>query len=180
MINFKANYIHSTNILKKDKVQGFIPHQVAFVEIDPKNYEDVVAINNANTNWDNGETLSTYITHNINKIYKRDSQLKEKRFFALTLQEDKFEKLEEKSILGLTEISKLDENTQEIDYIQLNPKYLGKIREYIKMGNAILKSIKALYPNKILELSSNGSAINFYRRNGFLPLNSFGRMRFIP
>ena len=180
MINFKAKYIHSTDIIKRNGTRDFVNHQVAFVEIEPTNYDDVLAVNSANINWDYGETLSTYIAQSINQIFRKTRQEKEKRFFALTQQKDKFEKLESDEILGLVEVSKLNENTQEIDYIQLNPKYLGKVRDFIKMGNAIINSIKKLYPNKILELSSNGSAFNFYRRNGFLPLNNFGRMRFIP
>ena len=180
MINFKASYIHSTNILKKEPNQGFIPHQVAFVEVEPTNFEDILAINNANIKWDGGETLASHIIYNMNSIYKKLPQIKEKKFYALTTQQDSFEKLEPESILGLAEVSKLNNETQEIDYLQLNPKYLGKVRELIKMGDAIMKSIKALFPNKMLEVNSSATAINFYRRNGFLPLNSFGRMRFIP
>ncbi len=178
MITFKAQYIRPVNILKRGIDKKYYPYEASFIQLNPKIERDVVALNEANINWDCGETFASDIALHMNEIWRGKPNKKERNFYALTKSSASLKNLMKDDFLGFIEVSKLDSNTQEIEYIQVNPAYLNspKGRDFVKIGKGLLDSIKLLFKEKNIELYSNSTAINFYKQNGFLPKNEFGRL----
>ena len=98
MITFQANYLNSASIKRINTYKPSIK-KVAFVEINPNNPSDVLALHKAAIKWDKtgGEGFAYDICEAVNKG-------KPDRFFALTTQHDRFDNLNFKQILSLAPV----------------------------------------------------------------------------
>lgn len=107
------------------------------------------------------------------------------RYFALTRQEDSFEKLKPSEILGIAKTTQEDRNNVFIDMIQVNPWYAftspkdafyhPSKPQYRHCGTAIIDSLKEIFKNKDLWLHSPVDLIDYFKTHGFeiadLPAN---------
>ena len=54
-INFRAKFKKPVQILKKDISGHYVPHNAAFVELEPDNANDIKALANINRYWAEGD-----------------------------------------------------------------------------------------------------------------------------
>ena len=167
-INFGAKYLKTVDIKKLDKQTGqFYPTQASFVEYDPKNLHDLKTLVRTSHNWKKGLFVHViaqkagYLTQNLlppqhNKIY------------ILTSQNDNFNKIHAKYILGLADIEKLPNGKDELEYFEVNPKHKhgSENREYKNIGEAMMNELKNLC-KKSISLYSSSEGTKFYEKEGF-------------
>ena len=163
MITFQANYLNSASIKRINTYKPSIK-KVAFVEINPNNPSDVLALHKAAIKWDKtgGEGFAYDICEAVNKG-------KPDRFFALTTQHDRFDNLNFKQILSLAQVKTESKGEQYIEFLQVDPENSNKSEEPESphIGTAMLNCLKNIFIDKTIELDSVKSAISFYLRNGF-------------
>ena len=134
MISFKANFISSAQI---NRISTNTPVKASFVELSPFCDEDIKSIQEISKNWEADRSFASNIKHNIqdcNWIGYSNCR----RFFALTLQRDKFEKLDPDEVLGLTQIIEGGSDRIKIKYLQTDPinKYQASDREFSGIGTS--------------------------------------------
>ena len=124
-VTFKANYVTQWQVLVKPTNKNDKPEYVSasFVELDPENENDLDTMYNLNLHWGFLETYAYQILDSMERIHKNLMRYNENsKFYALTLQHDKFEKLEPKKILAVTELTEdKDKNSISINYLQVDP-----------------------------------------------------------
>lgn len=163
-INFRAQKLGMTKIKKLNKNKNrYIPQKVAFIKFDLNTIEDKKALKNMDSEWP--YTFARSINKSILK--QKDAEV-----YALTLQNDSFEKIETNKILGLAEIVAIeDTDSHFLEYMQIHPDYAYKKglfqRDYKNIGTALLNSIKKLDFIKKISTNSLFSAIDFYKTNCF-------------
>lgn len=176
-INFKGSFINNVYIKKYNK-NDYISHQVSFVEINPRNKNDLKALEQIKDNW-----FGLYEGVIYNSAFN-DSMLPENRnrsFYALTKQVDNFEKMDSSKILGIIELGKLNKyNT--VNFLQVDPQYLSEKtqkkfwaqsrqnkshnKKYKGIGSAILEALKKM-SDKSIDLYALKGTEDFYQKNGF-------------
>ena len=146
-INFKAQKLNSTSIFQlKQNSAEYIKKPVSFIKFDLKSSSDLISLKKMNSLWPYTFARSMY------KSIQRENNAE---IYALTLQTDKFEKIECKKILGLAETIKIDDNSVHLEFLQTHPDYKHKefskqISFYKGIGSALINSIKNLkYVDKI-------------------------------
>ena len=163
-INFKANFINTTQIMKLNPTtKKFVSHEVSFVEINPRLKDDIKALKKMAKLW--GE--ESIFAHTIFYFAKKDPR---KRTFLLTEQVDKFEKLEPEKILGITQLSKEIAGESCIEYLETKPEfqYYNDKRKYKKVGSKILDNLKNIFQDKALKVDYIFDRVDFYLQNGFI------------
>ncbi len=169
-VNFKARFIHNTTI-NEYRAGKYEPIKANFVEIDPLNFNDRKAISILVGTWGDDLVNLRAIRSNIEGLatIKKDIKL---YIYALTLQQDNFQKVDFNKILGLVQIDKSNQ-PMSIDYLQVNPVYkkqtneMLKQRKYKYIGKAIMNSVIQNFPKEEIWISSTDSAKNFYKKFGF-------------
>ena len=138
MITFQANYLNSASIKRINTYKPSIK-KVAFVEINPNNPSDVLALHKAAIKWDKtgGEGFAYDICEAVNKG-------KPDRFFALTTQHDRFDNLNFKQILSLAQVKTESKGEQYIEFLQVDPENSNKSEEpeFSHIGTAMLNCLK--------------------------------------
>ena len=88
--------------------------------------------------------------------------------YMATSQMQNFDKLDKNKILGLAQMRDGDSYIDYLRYFQVKPdlKYGTKNREYKHIGSAMIDSIKKIY-NETIVLISSLSATGFYEKQGF-------------
>lgn len=161
-INFKASFINKVNIQKYNGIK-YEPKEVSFVELDTDNKEDRFVLKETAALW--GECFAVDIYEDAQK----DSfKAKNNHIFALTTQNDKFQRLNPNKVLGLVEFQE-NTNSNKIEMLQVHPDFVSTQMgrpEYKYIGSKMLDSIKCKYP-KPIKLYSVVDAITFYRKNNF-------------
>ena len=175
MINFKANYVDKTNITYFNNNQSH-PKEVSFVRINPLSKSDIVALRKVNDLWGKSE-YGWKIYDSVSGLYWDNVDPEDRDFFALTTQENEFEKLKPESILALCSISLRTVGSKYINYLQVIPKFMHDNREKLTdglsgIGSAMLSALKDKFKNKsILLHASNNNNVKFYLKNGFELIN---------
>ena len=166
-ISFKANYLFPTNIKKNNT-----DYQVSFVELNPTSENDMKALSSIALYWDNHTSFAADIFETFKHHYITYNLSPDERYFALTSQKNKFEKLAPSEILGVAQINKSN-RLLSLDFLQVDPEYKGIIFDspYRRIGTALLNSIKKLYPRRDIILKPVESSIEFYKKNGFKTLD---------
>ena len=178
-LSFKGSFINPINIKKFDGYQ-YKDFQASFVELDPKNFNDLEMLNKINQTWRGDYTDTIYNSAFCSSVMPH---LKMK-YYVLTTQQDTFSKLDDKKVLGVVELNKL-KDINRIEFLQVNPNYIvGKPKSWIaklfssddnkkstsplfkRVGSAILESLKKI-TDKPLDLISVKNATGFYKKNGF-------------
>ena len=168
-INFRAKFKNPVQILKKDISDHYVPHNAAFVELEPDNANDIKALANINRYWaERDQYVCNIYTTAIELRRNKDLNIFT-RIFAVTEQNDNFEKLNDEKILGLAEVSTRKPKEYYISYIQVDPRNVFSISpEFKRVGTRILDSVKA-FANKILLSPNSHDTAKFYEENGFKP-----------
>ena len=172
MINFTGQYISPLTISKRQTSGEFTPHEVSYVKLDPKNFEDVKALSFAVHSWDNPKQVAMLMVQDICGDYSLSDEFRlspVKDYFVATFQHEGFDKLDYKAIVGAIEISDFDPKTKYIEYFEVNPKYSSKnvSRNLKNIGHSMMNATKDYYPDKDLRLTSLFSSWTFYLKEGF-------------
>ena len=177
MISFQARYITS----------GFVKDNehnnkcVSFVELETNSTNDKRALKKANRNWlkeyrklwkgqNPKEIVDAYLGDNIYGNFKREMKTPtSKSFYAITTQNDNFEKLNSEEILGLTEITTHYVGKYEIEHLQTKPNCTAFTpnKPYHKIGTGIIDCLKKSLPYKEIQVSPIFDVAEFYEKNGF-------------
>jgi len=165
---FGAKFINSVNIGKLAQgIKKYDSAPVSFVEIDPNNIGDIKALENASKTWSYAKFVDN-IYHAACALRNGSKYYKDNKVYALTAQKDKFELLNEKSLLGLVHVGPLDDGSLFIEHLQVKPDIIFVNNpEYKGVGTGILNSIKCLTRKISLFPSSEKSVRDFYEKNGF-------------
>lgn len=168
-INFRAKFKNPVQILKKDISGHYVPHNAAFVELEPDNANDIKALANINRYWAERDQYACNIYTTALELRRNKDLNIFTRIFAVTEQNDNFEKLNDEKILGLAEVSTRKPKEYYISYIQVDPKNVYSITpEFKRVGTRILDSIKSMADRIVLSPNSRNTA-KFYEGNGFKP-----------
>lgn len=169
-INFGAKFKNPVEILRKDSNGFFKPHRASFVEIEPQNWDDIKALAKIDHYWaENDQYACNIYTDALSLHHNYDPNFK---FFAITEQNDKFEKLNDEKILGLAEIKQQKPRDFHISYIQVDSRNVYSLEpNFKKVGTRILDSIKAFADRITLNPDSHGTE-KFYAQNDFHPFDN--------
>ena len=171
-VSFGAIPINKVVIKKWNKsANKFTDYSAYFVKIDAYNKSDLQAVYKTSQKWKTRKEAKY-----IQQISTASQWMKGNPIdvYALTIQREKFDKLQADSILGLAEMRK-DEAGQGIhllNFLQVRPNAMNVNQKhkvnYKYIGSGILASLKKIY-NKIYLFAENDKNIeNFYKRNGFI------------
>ena len=171
-ISFKASYIQPGYIPIKTLDQKKEPKTIegAFVELSPYSENDLDTMCDLNEHWGFLETYAFQIYDSMERINNKLLNYSENsKFYALTLQEDSFEKLDPKKILGITEVVEHDDKIT-INFLQVDPenKRNAPLAKYLHIGSRVIDSIKNIYEKTVIDLKSTKSARKFYTAVGFV------------
>lgn len=162
---FTAKYLCSTNIGKLSK--KYDKFKAAFVEIEPKNNNDISALEGAIKYWENDK-------FGMNALYAAKAARDGSQYYsyhkvyALTAQKDKFEKLNPDDILGVVHVGAVGDKKLFVEHLQTNPNYLYKAKpEYVGIGSAMINSLKKYCNMMSLFSLKEKSVKDFYVKNGF-------------
>ena len=165
MINFKAHFIKSTIIEKKEHDEKFIPSCCNFVEINPKDSNDLAALKNIAKFWDYN-SFTENIAYTGNLIANGRDAKNKYRIYALTTQNKNLAELDDEKILGIVETEKNSKNQIFLNYIQVRPEIIYSASTKIKRcGTAMLDCLKEIYQDKTISL--NSKVHEFFLKNGF-------------
>ena len=164
-VSFGAKFINKINVGKLEN-KAYKQVKAAFVEIDPFNESDMFALEDIVKSWQN-DRFAEDIKETAKLIFKNNTQ-NDIKIFALTSQQDTFEKLNPDNILGLVETEGVIPFNCHINRFQVKPDYVYKLNlEYRGIGTSILNSLKKMF-NKITLISEKDKSVrNFYERNEF-------------
>lgn len=212
-INFKGNYLKQVNIKKLTPKGEYKTIKANFIELT---HDDVSVLDNISKIWEKSGAKMTlnikensllppdilknrmnqflYLTKNIKKddvLTFLSSKILGTHLYAVTKQEDEFEKLKTDDILGIVDIQ-VSENRSEIAQLHVRPdciseKYGNQVFLYLKkkicdflgiknnkekrpyshIGEAIITTLQSMYNDKPIELISLNPAKGFYRKYGF-------------
>lgn len=167
-LNFKAKFIQKTSVLKRDQNnKNYNPTLVSFVEYNPNSRQDLEAMYEAVKGWA-GKHFAGEIILNACSLMLEELSRKNNHVYIITSQEDNFDKLNKKQILGLAQVENLEGNCDELKYIEVNPEVKrsndGRIYKHVGMG--MINALKNISQGQI-KLISSYFAANFYESQGF-------------
>lgn len=173
-VNFKANFIMSTNIEKRSHFLGKKTlEKVAFVEFDKESVSDQEVLLKLCKKWQ--PSYVEDIAFNFTTFWGKIASV-----FFLTSQKNDFENLSIDKILGALAICPTGPNNICLDFLQVNPLYLNNknnksipilnlfSKNYKYCGTSMLNCIKKLYPDKNIDTLPAYDTIDFYKKNGFI------------
>lgn len=183
MITFQGNFKSSAIIKKMCDLSNYADSKAAFVELDPKLYEDREMLHQIRTRWCDdipGGTYAVEIDKAFTDCYLKaiergedilDLSAKESpdRFFALTTQKQGYKILNPDMILGLSKTSKENPNKIQLDFLQVDPDnyHNARYRTYKQIGTALVEALKTIFKGNRIELFADFDAIPFYEKLGF-------------
>ena len=162
-VNFKANLISKTTIKKYNPEKAiFLPKQVSFVEMLSSDKNDMKALKKTIRLFGGKKSLTR-------TAYYKAKENPARRTFVLTTQDDSFENIDYKNILGVTQVYKEKDNVNCIDFLETKPEFRreNNNRELKGVGRRILHSLKKLFYGETLSVNYLSSKLKFYIDNGF-------------
>jgi len=172
-ISFKSNFIKSASVQKRSQNGNYTDKSVSVVKIDPKNNADIFAVSELPDLWGK-KNYVTEISNNLRKVYTYGDYDTPIESYAVTSQTSDFDKLNSRSILGVLQLDTRSDKVNELEYLQINPNSAktyesnGGGRLYKYVGSLLIDSIKELFPDKKIHVSSAPTAVNFYKNNDFV------------
>lgn len=168
-VSFGAIPINTAVIKKYNKIsEKFVNYPVHFVKLDANNKGDLEAVNKIVPKWKSAKY--------IQQIATSAHWMKEKpiEIYALTSQNENFERLQPNYILGFAEMreDKYDSENTLLRYLQVRPGAINVNQKhrinYKYVGSTILKSLKQIYDNISLFADNDKHIEAFYKKNGFI------------
>ena len=169
-IHFGANFIGRVSVKKKNIMGRFKTEKVSLLCIDTLNKDDIQALKHTRETW---KDLTIHIYEDANMFYQNKERSKFHHIFALSEQNDNFEKLQPEKILAESAISAYPTSKSiSIDYFQVHPKhnYFAKDRQFKKVGEAMLNAIKKIFEDREILLHAVPKSTDFYAKNDFHPV----------
>ena len=167
MITFQARYINTAEILKKDTRNCYNPCKTAFIEFNPKEFNDVTSIIDAVSDWNSQPNFAECIAESAELVFRMQDEFPDlnRRFFAITKQKDGFDKIKPANILGVLQLSKFSDKCNIIDFVQVSH---GGEDLFKHVGSSILQRVRELFPDKkTILFPATKELIPFYQKNGF-------------
>lgn len=151
----------------------YTPDTANFVEFMPADSKDICVLGDIAQDF-GGDSFANNVY--IHAKYFRNNEASRARFFGLTKQNSDYENLNPNKVLGVCEITKKSEHTNEIEYLQVHPRFVYPCgpRPIKRIGTAILDCIKE-FSNKITLRASYNSG-KFYKKNDFTEINPEKRL----
>lgn len=186
-IHFTSQLIGGTKIKKLDlKERVYKNDNAYFVELNPHDKNDINALEQVSKTWEN-DTFSINIYNDASSIYEKKTQNPKDgyklSFYALTAQDNDFEHLNYKNILGVCAIKETGTDFAQITNLQVNPEYIVQYEQkpkYTGVGTKILKFLQGLYDQINLRSPNRESVRSFYIKNGFFNIeNSLTKFKWI-
>ena len=177
-ISFGARFIKKIPIMEYSFTDKVYKQKMAnFVEFMPADSKDVCVLGDIAQDF-GGDSFANNVY--IHAKYFRNNDASRARFFGLTKQNSDYENLNPHNVLGVCEISKKAESSNEIEYLQVHPRYIYPCgpRAVKRIGTAILDCIKEFSSRITLRASYNSGT--FYKKNDFIEINPEKRLYLWP
>lgn len=169
-INFTANFIKHTNVQKRYYPDSYYNKEASIVELDKNDANDVDTLYKTSVSWtQNGARFASEIFHEAVKGYEYDDVVKE-HYYAVTEQNNNYDKLEPDKILGMMLFSESKYNENEINWFQVKPNsnfVNSRDRAYKHVGKALINLLKEKHSDKTIYVKSSAAAVDFYKSQGF-------------
>lgn len=171
-VNFTASFVKPAQVMKRHTGERFKPVKLSIVELDKTNSADMESLYRTSILWnEQGAKYSSDLYHDAIKGYEYDDIEKE-HYYALTEQMKDFDKLDSEKVLGLMLFSKTKYGECDtITWLQVRPNTNTPNswnREYKGVGKALIDLLKVRNYNKPIYVQSSGSAVEFYKKQGFV------------
>uniref|UniRef100_UPI004027D2B5 hypothetical protein n=1 Tax=Candidatus Scatousia sp. TaxID=3085663 RepID=UPI004027D2B5 len=168
-ITFGANFIQKIPIKKYSyNTKTYNSLNANFIELKPSNAKDVNALGDIAFDF-GGDSFANniYVQAKINSKHPDEKY----RYFALTEQDNDFEKLNVNQILGVALTKKKLDGVTELENLQVHPKFVYSWGppSIKRVGSAILDCLKE-FNDKII-LNSSPNATKFYEKNAFMRID---------
>ncbi|MBR1619238.1 GNAT family N-acetyltransferase [bacterium] len=169
-VSFSGSF-KSDIYIKSKQNDDFAEKKAKIVELDKNNENDLESLHNVSLLW--SKESSNFVPYLFSDFIKDDEfkpDVNQDHCLILTLQDDNFENIDPKKVLGVSLFSEEDiEN--ELNWLQVQPKnnsvFSPADRTYKGVGRAIVSYIKNQYTGKPIYVNSSNTAINFYKKLGF-------------
>lgn len=177
-ISFKANFIAPAMIKQHRFFRKFQDKEASFIELKNAESADRMALQELEKIWGDGKGFVEQMARHIRADYFW--KYNKRRYFALTLQQEQFEKPITNKILGVAEVENRNSNNIFLNYLQIHPdnRFSSCCRTYYKIGTAMINSLKDLFPQKNISLITTQFARKFYIKNGFKSVGKGSKMIF--
>ena len=184
-VSFKGTFINPVNIQQK-KGNEYKPLTTSFVELNPSDKNDLNVLKDLRDDW-MGES-NYYILDDAILSSKSPNN---KKFYALTMQNNNYKNLDNKKILGIVEFSN-EKEINFIDFLQVHHNYrtekplspltqkivnfffkenpnnkIERGNKFKGIGTAIVNSLKNISNKSILYIATDYEK-SFFKKNGFL------------
>jgi len=172
-ISFTSQLTKNMTIQCRNGASNCSDKSVSIVELDRHDSRDLDALYAIGEDWSKQGFNYAPCIFTSAASDKDESDWMDKikeHYIALTLQEDNFDKLDPKKILGLSLLSEYKYDN-EIDFLQVKPtnsySKVGTERKYKKIGTTMLDYIKSISQTKPIYVNSAVDAVDFYEMNDF-------------
>lgn len=169
--SFQAKFVKKNKVQIFDKNDNsYHPRDISILEIEPNKHGDILVVRNRANIWKDENNFAKNIADYLEEIYEGKSLAKREKFYIATLQDEGFENLNPKDVLGMAEITKYEKKgTIMLQCIQVDPKYTDKTKksEIKGIGRSIIRTLKGEKDVKAIVLTALHSAQGFYEKLGF-------------
>lgn len=174
--NFNGVFLNKAVAGKYNQKKGRYENiGLSFVKLNPHDINDIKTLESITKSW-MYDTFSINIYNDALDVYNNKFKWKifeetrnENTFYAPTSQENNFEHLDYRKILGICSARELAERDSHLLNLQVKPDYIYKMQsEYKGLGTAIITSLKNIYDKIELFSSKSKSVRDFYLKNGFV------------
>ncbi len=167
-INFQAQLLSKTKALKYDRDNGeYNDVPVSFVEVSPKDSDDMKSVRNAVEYWD-GDLYGMNIANSMGTLRWSTDENPSDKFFVITTQQKDFQKLNSDNIEAIAHIFETKKRVKVV-HLQVNPDLIYTLEQpkYKHIGKSMIDSLKDKYNDRSINLISSSTAQRFYEKQGF-------------
>ncbi|MCR5265686.1 MAG: GNAT family N-acetyltransferase [Cyanobacteria bacterium RUI128] len=167
-INFGAKFISKANIKEYDTgKRKYKDSPASFVELDPRNKNDVNSVSDAVYYWNN-DLYGSNIAYNLKWLSNNAQSNTFEKIYAITTQDKEFGQLNPDKIEALAQVFETNKRVRLV-YLQVNPElvYSYDTPEYKHVGKSMIDNLKDIYHDRSIILNPSSSAKRFYEKQGF-------------
>ena len=173
MLSFKGTKVLPTSVIKDyNFVAVTSNHPTTFAELNPLDPLDRESLKRIEKIFGTRGADASLISDIFQYEGQSTSNITS-RVFALTEQEDDFDRIKPSAVLGLAKTTDMDRDNVFIDMIQVNPFYIfdNPYSHLKRCGSAIVESLKNTFINKDLWAHVPKPLIDYFKRKGFEIVN---------
>ena len=169
-INFKAKSVKTSSLRQ---VSSGFPQQNrtcrgTIIEIDTASPDDINILEETVKSWGDKDSYGKKIVDDAKALRIPQKTRGAGKIYAVTLQQNRFDKLEGDKILGLCEVTLFGKDKAEINFLQTKPehKYNNDISGYKHIGKSFVKMLQGVR-FKTIVVQAAYDAANFYEKMNF-------------